>query len=241
MEITKEKQTSYTGLETSPIDEIPTKPLSAKAIRPGAQPLLFGYDVESDLAQHYSFAELIFLSLTGVVPGPDVGRAFEQCLFFLGPVSVAQGPTHAAALCSMIGTSPSGIISIGTTALSEQARFTIAKIAPLIDWLEHPEKSFPAEFVAAHEEERESVARLKKLLQPTGLEFQIFSHDPSPLAAIIGTIWQCGLHNNAQLESALVLARLPFLLAESFSFRPRDLCRYPINLPKFSYTEEQTA
>jgi hypothetical protein len=44
-----------------------------------------GYDVESDLARHYRFSDVVYLTLTGELPDDARSRAFEIALCFLLP------------------------------------------------------------------------------------------------------------------------------------------------------------
>ena len=81
---------------TGPLDaaEWPEK-LTARVVTAGARPRLHGYDVEADLARHYSFTEMVLLSLTGNLPTAQEARAFDVALQFAAPVSVQEAPTHA--------------------------------------------------------------------------------------------------------------------------------------------------
>src|SRR5258708_5243088 len=72
--------------------------LTARVVDGGFRPRILGYDVQTDLARHYSFAEVVLLCLCGEVPTREVGRAFEIALSFLAPVSAAEAPAHAAGL-----------------------------------------------------------------------------------------------------------------------------------------------
>ena len=82
-----------------PLDDVEwPKKLPAHVVTAGPAPRVHGYDVENDLARHYSFSDAIYLSLVGELPNDATSRAFEIALHFLAPVSAAEAPSHAAIL-----------------------------------------------------------------------------------------------------------------------------------------------
>lgn len=62
--------------------------LDALAVTPLGSPRLFGYDVDSDLARHVGFADIVFLAVTGDLPTEARSRGFELALTMLAPMSV---------------------------------------------------------------------------------------------------------------------------------------------------------
>ena len=112
-----------------------------------------GYSIQNDLAQHYGFAEICLLALSGTPPSPEQGRAFELALAFAGSITVAHAPVHAAVLARMCGTPWQGVIGIGTTSLIDQAQFELS--------------SPPAEEPAP--EDSGEAARLLALVRQAGL------------------------------------------------------------------------
>jgi len=209
--------------------------LQARVVTPGAAPSVHGYDVEADIAQHYGYAEYLLLCLTGELPEPARARAFNIAMVFLGPLSVAHAPTHAAVLSRLCGSQTSGTIGVASIGLAEQARVLIAEHRELILWLPHPEREFPLRYRAADDEP--SVARLASALAGLGVPVPALLHRPSRDAALIATLWAVGLKRAAQLEAALVLARLPSTVAEAFAERATNFAHYPVNLPRIEYRD----
>ncbi|HEX6764634.1 MAG TPA: hypothetical protein VF103_04130, partial [Polyangiaceae bacterium] len=58
-----------TSQRSGPLEKAPfPAQLTARVMTPGKNPRLHGYDVEGDLAAHYTTSELVLLSLTGELP-----------------------------------------------------------------------------------------------------------------------------------------------------------------------------
>lgn len=101
--------------------------LTARVVSPGADPRIHGYAVQDDLARHYRFSDVIYLSLTGELPTDAQSRMFEQVLIRLSPISVGEAPSHAASLARVCDGSNSAVIGTGAMALAEQARFVVSE------------------------------------------------------------------------------------------------------------------
>jgi len=50
-------------------------------------------------------------------------------------------------------------------------------------------------------------------------------------------LFTAGFKRRERLEAAIMLARLPSGIAEALGERPTNFANYPINLPRFAYTE----
>jgi hypothetical protein len=212
--------------------------LTARVVDGGPAPRIHGYDVQADLARHYSFAELMLLSLTGEPPSPGAGRAFEIALAFLSPVSVAEAPVHAAGLARLIGADGTGVLASAAIGLAERARYLVAEHAVLLEWLDAPEGEHPALLDAGSDEDREAVARLRAALAETNLESSASTRRPTLTAALLSVLHAVGLKTAAQLEAAITFAALPAAVAEALSVKPFAFFSYPMNLPAFRYVEE---
>ncbi|HEX2670970.1 MAG TPA: hypothetical protein VHM25_08860 [Polyangiaceae bacterium] len=213
--------------------------LTARVVTPGARPRVHGYDVEGDLARHYQSADLLFLLLQGELPTPAISRAFSVALMFLAPVSVAHASTHAAVvgrLCDAPARSMFGVAAIGA---AEHASWLLHEHRELLAWLLAPRGSLPERFRARDEADLAAVQRLTTALEPTGLSVPALAEGPSRDAALLMVLFAVGFHSRERLEAAIVLARLPSGIAEALAERPTNFGNYPINLPRFTYTESQ--
>jgi len=213
--------------------------LLARVITPGHQPCVHGYDVHNDLALHYNLTELAYLALTGDLPEPHVTLALNAALIICAPVSVAQAPTHAAVLSQLCGAEPSATLGVAAIALAEQARHTVAAHRSLLEWLNDTSQPFPETFQATHRDDLDSLGSLKLALRPSRLEVPGLQSNPTLLAAILLVLHACGLRGARQMESLLVWARLPLVLAEAFAESEANFKNYPINLPHFNYEEPE--
>jgi hypothetical protein len=215
--------------------------LEARVMTPGDAPRLHGYDVEADLCANYSFAENALLSLTGELPSDEQAVAFEVALQFVGPLSVAHAPTHAAVLARICGARFGSLAAIAVLSLAERAHTIVDEHAAFLAWLGHsPADSAegPAlEWRAASDAERASSARLRHALAGRGVVLSPrAAHDelgrtPSVLAAL----HFAGLREPEQFEAAFVLASFASTVAEARAWKFGEFREYPLQLPRFAY------
>jgi hypothetical protein len=207
-------------------------------ITPGSDPRVHGYSAEDDLARHYTYSESVFLCLAGKLPSRSIGRAFDIAMQYLGPVAVTEAPTHAAVIAKLVRSKTSAILGAASVALGEAARETMLELSPLLAWLEEPAHPFPAAGRAASQQARASVTRLRDLIESTGVASPIFDQDPSRLAALVGIMYACGLTTALQIQLAMAIAQLPFVVAEAMAAPSYDLKGYPMNLPRVRYCDD---
>ena len=105
--------------------------LLARAVGPGQERRIFGYDAERDLAKHYAFSDALLLGLTGELPDEPRARAFAIALTFASPMSVAEAPMHAAVLARVCGVRTGGTLAIAMLALGEQVESLLRRLEPL--------------------------------------------------------------------------------------------------------------
>jgi hypothetical protein len=226
---------------TGPLEDGASFPahLTARVVTPGERPRVHGYDVEGDLARHYQPSDLLFLLLTGELPSAPVSRAFAVVLMFLAPVSVAHASTHAAVvgrLCDAPARSMFGVAAIGA---AEHACSLLDEHTELFAWLLAARGPLPARFRARDESDVAAVERLTMALEPSGFSIPSLAEGPSRDAALLLVLFALGFTSRERLEAAIMLARLPSGIAEALAERPTNFGSYPINLPRFTYTESQ--
>jgi len=197
---------------------------------------IHGYEVDEDLAIHYRFAAVTYLSLTGELPTEGVERIFEHALVLLSPSPVSEPPAHAAVLARTCEGNASAVIATGALALAEQARFEVARHRPFREWLDTPQARVPSEFRATGDE-RGLCRRLSRALAENGVSIPFLDEDLTRLATVFALLHQCGIRRAEQLETLMVLARLPVALAEAFAVTPASFREYPLNLPTVDYEE----
>jgi len=115
--------------------------LTARVVSPGDEPRIHGYAVSSDLARHYRFSDVVYLSLAGELPDEEHSRIFERALVLLSPISIAEAPSHAASLARVCDGSASAVIGTGAIALAEQARFMVERHKGFLEALRRGEAS----------------------------------------------------------------------------------------------------
>ncbi|HTQ03247.1 MAG TPA: hypothetical protein VMI54_05300 [Polyangiaceae bacterium] len=211
--------------------------LSARVVTPGDAPRLHGYDVEGDLARHYDPTDILFLSLTGELPPPEISAALRIALTFLAPVSIAHASVHAATLARLCGTTTSSTLGIAAIGLAEQARVLLDEHADLLAWLARPQGAPPEAYRAVNPDQRASGERLRRALVTAGLAVPDFVAGLKRDAALLCVLFRCGLTRVEQLEAAIVSARLPSAFAEALTETVVDFAHYPIKLPDYRYRE----
>jgi len=215
--------------------------LTARVITPGERPRVHGYDVEGDLAQHYQPSDLLFLMLMGELPSGPVSRAFAVALMFLGPVSVAHASTHAAVVGRLCGSPAVGMFGVAAIGAAEHARSLLDEHEPLFSWLRAQNSPLPERFRARDAAELAAVQRLEQALEATGLAVPALAERPTRDAALLMVLFAVGFKRRERLEAAIMLARLPSGICEALAERPTNFGNYPINLPRFAYTESADA
>ena len=208
--------------------------LEAHAVSSAPSLCLFGYDVERDLAPFYRFSDLLFLSLVGELPDDARSRAFEIALCFALPVSIAHAGVHAPALARLCGARPSGVLSVGSLLLGEQASALVASTNDALEEAETTGAPLPAALCAHDEAERASVAALAGLLRDV-LDVPMLRADPSRDTALFAVFRACGITTAFKLASLLAMARLPSAVAEASRIQPGEFAKYPIDTPHFEY------
>jgi hypothetical protein len=213
--------------------------LTARVVTPGERPRVHGYDVEADLARHYQASDLLFLLLTGELPTVPASRAFSVALMFLAPVSVAHASTHAAVVGRLCGAPSRSTFGVAAIGAAEHASALLDEHEQLFVWLRAPRGALPERFRAGNQAEAAAVERLTAALEPTGLSVPALAEGPTRDAALLMVLFAVGFRRRERLEAAILLARLPSGIAEALAERPTNFGNYPINLPRFDYTEAQ--
>lgn len=206
----------------TPFDTVPWPTTLEARVVEGAR--VHGYDAVDDLARHYRYSDVVFLSLTGELPSDAVSRAFELALTCLAPTSVAEAPAHAGVLARVCDGAPSAVVATSTIALAEQARVAVA------EWLE------------GRGDERApdpAAARLRAAVAELGLGSARLDRAASLADACLAVFLACGLERADQLERAWVFARLPVVTAEAFASKAGAFRDYPLDVPPFAYSEDQ--
>jgi hypothetical protein len=224
---------------SSPLDDAPwPNKLTARVVTPGPRPSIYGFDVEGDLARHYSFAETVFLALTGDIPTPEQGRAFEVALQFAAPAPINEAPTHAASIARMCSGTTSSIQGTAAVALAEQARVLVTEHARWIAGLSGNIAGVDPEHRATSEAERSSVARLRSALEGK-IDVPALAFDVSRSAGLLAAFHACGVKTGKQMECALVVAKLPVAVAEALATPARSFRKYPTLLPPIAYVDNE--
>jgi hypothetical protein len=211
--------------------------LKSHVVTAGAAPRVHGYLVESDLAKHYRFTDTALLALTGELPSEAEGAAFDVAMTFLAPLSVAEAPAHAAALARVCGARSSAILAAAAITLAERARFIVAQCGKLLDWLAAPDDALDPSIEAQGEEDRVAVQALRDALARRHVDIEVLAKPLSREAALVATLWFAGLRRPEQVETALVMASLPTVVAEAHCHDVASFREYPIKLPPFEYED----
>jgi hypothetical protein len=193
---------------------------------------IHGYDVESDLAHHYRFSDLVYLSLVGELPDDTRSRAFEIALSFLLPMCVARAPVHATVLAGHCEGPVSGVVATAAVTIVDELTDLLATDPAIFEPSNAP---LPEPLCATSEEERASVARLATLLN-AALPVPLLARNPRRELALVAVLRACGLDTPMKIAAAVAVARIPSAIAEAEPRRLSEFLRkYPLLTPSFAY------
>jgi hypothetical protein len=226
------------SIPPGPLDELEwPRSLRANVVAPSSPARIHGLDVESDLARHYSFSEVILATLTGEPPDEQAGVVIDVCLTFLAPAPVWEAPSNAASLARLSGSPPAGVLATGAVALSEQARFEVQRHADLYRAIDEGRPRFPSAFETDDEQERQRVDRFVAALAARGATPRLPDGRPTFLAALFAALHAIGICAPQQVVALWMLAKLPCLTGEAFSGQAGRIADYPLVIPPYRYVE----
>lgn len=207
--------------------------LEAFAIDPGGT-RVHGYDVETDLARHYRFTDVMLLALSGELPDDARSRAFEIALSFLLPMSIARAPAHATVLAGHCSGPPAVILATAAATLADD----IADLITVdIGALEASDEPLNERLRACSPEEHASVDRLRELLDGV-LSVPLLARGPKKELALLAVLRACGLDTPLRLSTAVTMARMPSLIAEASRRGLAEFIeKYPMDIPTVVYEE----
>lgn len=209
--------------------------LDAHVVDAGPPVRVHGYESIGDLARHYRFAEIVGLALRGTLPSAEEGAALDLALKLLAPTTIAEAPAHTAALMLMMGVPPANTVGTAAMSLAQQAQALVDEHAAWLAWLAAPSAEPPAAFAAKTDDDRRCVAVVRATIcgEITPWLVRI---EPTLEATALGLLFACGLRSPHAIVTAMVVARLPLVVAEA-ERHAGGLRRYPIGLPPFDYEE----
>jgi hypothetical protein len=214
-----------------------TRRIKGHVVEPGADPRLLGYSAEGDLARHYGFTEVLFLTLAGELPDEQTARALDVVMAFLAVVPSSEGPTHAASLVRLCNGPGRAVLQVGAVALAERARFVLDEHRAFLSWLDGGGDELPVGSMSTDPTEASSVARLRDALPPS-LAVPVLARPLTRSAALIAVLHACGLRRAEQIELVWTMAGLGAVFAEAMATKPFAFRDYPMGTPAFRYTEE---
>lgn len=202
--------TSKRNISSVESNEWPEK-LPAHVVSEGT---LHGYDLYGDLALNYDFGEFVVVALTGTPPSRAWGRAANVALVILAHTTIAEASVHAATVARRCGADEKSTLATGLIVLTEEA-------AALVN-------------DENRADDREAVQRTLAEL-PEEVRTHVGQHYTSVRTLALSILSAVGIKDPLQQMSAVCMARLPALAAETYAARPKDLRSYPMQLPRFEY------
>jgi len=120
-----------------------TESLEARVFNFESAPEIHGYSIHSDLVHHYSFAEILYLTIAGDLPSEKQNRLFELAITLLIAAPVTQDTVHAGVLSRVYNNQVSDILSSVAPVCAERSRHTMSTYQEFIDWLSGDAKTIP--------------------------------------------------------------------------------------------------
>lgn len=224
----------HPGTLETPFERVTTSDtLVSRLVDPEQPRRILGYDVAGDLQQNYSWAELLFLTLTSVLPDESTGRAFERSIMALSPIDASNAGANVAILASVVGADPATAISAAALACVEDARAVVEAHDALHAWLCTGLGPSPDEFRTDDEHVRKDVEIFADNL---GIYRKSIPPESTWLAAALIALWAVGIQSKAQWLSVVTFARLPIAVAEGVSSQHTP-GSYPNNIPRYRYVD----
>ncbi|MCW5801736.1 MAG: hypothetical protein KIT31_05065 [Deltaproteobacteria bacterium] len=219
----------------SALDDAPfPDQLSARAIDSGGDDdRVHGYAVLGDLAVHYRYSDLVFLSLTGELPDEQPSALFELALFSVATPSVGVAGSHLAVLSRLTEAPLSSALAAGMVAAADRARLLVDRHAALLAWLAAPSGAPPAASCGTPDPWVATLAAAARRIAPdVALPLELARE-----AASLAVFHAAGVRTPDQLVGAIVTASLCGMTAEAIATGPAHLSSYPVRVPPFRYEE----
>lgn len=198
-------------------------------------PEIHGYSVQSDLIHHYSFQEILYLTVSGDLPSEKQYRLFHLAIALLIPAPVTQDTVHAGVLSRVYNNNVSGLLSSVTPVCAERCRHTLATHMAYIDWLSGDAEAIPDIALG----DAALTNELKKVLATTGYTLKAFEHPLTNTAAVIALMYEAGLSDMWQMEFLFSWMSLIAPAAEGLLRPPFELKKYPMRMPRFMDTKHE--
>lgn len=213
--------------------------LVARAVLPeDTDDRMHGYAMVGDLARHHSFADVLYLSITGELPDPRASGIFHLALCGFSSLAVNEAPAHVGVLSRITGGSVASAIGAGAIALADQTRHKVESHAGLFEWLAAGTGPVPSEFCSADPYHALWIGTLRENLRGFEPEVTLVRDGMTRDAARIALLYAAGVRRPDQMQAAIASARMCGLVAEVLATGPNHLADYPVKLPPFHYTED---
>lgn len=211
------------------------KKLKAYVVDAGRpDPTIHGFAVCQDLARNFSFGDAALLSLTGEEPAPAASQLFNQLLVLLMPLGIAAAPTHSGALAHQFSGDFASSLASAWVVATERARSVVQAREPLLRFLRSA-RSIPAPAGIQSLETETALHAQRSLEGQCEAASEPWFQDLDQTSALLAALFECGLTEAWQWESALCLAWSPCVMAEIAAHGKQPLESYPINLPRYDY------
>ena len=192
---------------------------------------LHGYAVIGDLAAHYQFSDLLYVAITGDTPDDRASALFRLALCAFAPASVRDAPTHAAVVSRVCAAPVSSALGIGMMIAAEEARDLVDRHLALLAG------DAPA---GAGETTEPWVATICDAVRAIDPQAQLPRSDMTRDAASIAVLVLAGIRDPDRIVAAIVAARVCGIVAETLATGPQHFAAYPVQVPQFSYVEDDS-
>ena len=222
--------------ETSPW---PNK-LTANVVDNGDTVKIQGYSLCDDLAQHYSFVEMAYLTLVGELATAQQTQALELALRLWSAISIAEAPAHAASLARICGTSNSATIGIAATVLAEQGRDVLQRNQGWLDFLRHKQQHIKTARPAPSSKAQKWQALALQIIDENNNIINKLNKAHSCEEILLSLFFAAGMTRSTEIETFLLMARLPAVCAEAWTRKGASFSDYPSDLPGFRYQQDKS-
>ena len=220
-------QDAHGYIDAAPLDG----PLPAHVTEPGPDPHLRGYDVDEDLARHYTALDTAYLALQCELPSEEQLRLLNAAMVLAAPVHAGEAPSRAASLSAVTSTDPHTPIKVGWLALVDRTAVEIEDRRPLLRALLADDEQAIRSAAAGDD----SATISPRLVQDLSGSCPALRFVREPFCAALALMVRAGVRDESMLVTLICSARISVVLAEAHESLAAGLRNYPTNNPPFRY------
>jgi len=190
---------------------------------------IHGYSISNDLLHHYSFTDILYLTVTEELPTKAQRICFDLALSLLLPAPVTRDTVHAGILTRVYNAHAADLLSSIAPICAERGHHTVSNHLPFLEWLSHQAGTPPDTAIG----KAALSCELTSILAKSDLTLQALEHPLTDTAAVIVLLYEAGISSTEHIEFLVCWISFIAPSAEGMARAPFQLRNYPMRLPRF--------